>query len=356
LSKGNFVEFGIESKYHFSSYNFFQSDYTNALGDSVPALYVDDDINSPKAGAFASLTLTPMDRLRTTAGVRYDYFDFNQHSHFSPRLSLTWKLSDITSLNAATGIFYQNLPLNILAQKVSNKELKDPVSYHAILGMSRLLNENTKLTLETYYKSYKYFPLDPAQPQFFVADYVASEGYAGNYDRLLDKGKARSYGIEATVQKKLVSGIYGLACASYSKSEYKSIDGIWRDRIFDNGLIFGVEGGIKPNNKWEFSTRWIYAGGRPYTPLDIDASRAINRSILDGTRVNDARYPAYHSLNIRADRRFLFKGSNLIAYFSIWNVYNQKNIADVYWDEINRKQGTVYQWSMLPVFGFEYEF
>jgi len=32
----------------------------------------------------------------------------------------------------------------------------------------------------------------------------------------------------------------------------------------------------------------------------------MNRAILDENRINADRYPDYHSLNLRFDRRFLF--------------------------------------------------
>ena len=276
--------------------------------------------------------------------------------HFSPRFAFAYDFSDRLTLSGATGVYYQNLPLNFLAQKESNKDLKDIVSDHYILGLGYLLTEDTKVSLEGYYKDYSNFPVDPGQPQFFAADAVSYYGFFGNYEQLLDVGAARAYGIEAVFQKKLVKGLYGLTSFSFSKSEYKTADDIWRDRMFDNRIIMGIEGGFKPNNKWEFSTRWIYAGGVPYTPLDMAASRQINRSVLDSTRVNAERYPAYHSMNIRVDKRFLFARSNLILYFSIWNLYNRKNVSAYYWNEIERKQDVRYQWSTLPVFGVEYEF
>jgi hypothetical protein len=167
-------------------------------------------------------------------------------------------------------------------------------------------------------------------------------------------GIAEAYGIEAYVQKKLVEGFYGLIGGSYYKSRYKGLDGIWRDRVYDNQILFSVEGGYKPNRSWEFSTRWIFAGGPPYTPIDLAASRLINRTVLDGSRVNESRLPAYQ--NIRADKRWYFKGSNLIAYVSIWNAYNRKNISQLYWDEVDQEQSELYQWGLLPVFGIEYEF
>jgi hypothetical protein len=356
IGRTNFVEFGFDSKYYFNAYDVHYGSYTNALGDTVPPLIIIDDVHSPKLGLHASVVLNPIKPFTATAGLRYDYFDYNQHSHLSPRFSFALELSDRLTLNGATGIYYQNLPVNFLAQKESNKELKDIVSNHFTMGAGYLLTENTKISLEGYYKSYDNFPIDPAQPQFFAADAVTYYGFFGNYESLSDAGVARAYGIEAIVQKKLVSGFYGLVSLSLSKAEYKALDGIWRDRMFDNTVIAGIEGGFKPNNRWEFSTRWIYAGGVPYTPLDIEASRQINRSVLDGSRVNAERYPAYHSLNVRADKRFLFARSNMILYFSVWNLYNRKNVSSYYWNEIEREQDVVYQWNVLPVLGIEYEF
>ena len=102
--------------------------------------------------------------------------------------------------------------------------------------------------------------------------------------------------------------------------------------------------------------RWIYAGGAPYTPLDLDASQMINRSVYDQTQVNESRYPDYHSLNLRVDRRYNYSNSNMIVYFSFWNTYNRENIATYYWNEHEKKQDKILQWSFLPIFGIEFEF
>jgi hypothetical protein len=119
--------------------------------------------------------------------------------------------------------------------------------------------------------------------------------------------------------------------------------------------MFSVEGGYKPNRKWEYSLRWIYAGGPPHTPLDLAASKVNHRAVLDESRINAARYPDYHAMNIRFDRRFYFSRSNLIFYLSVWNMYNRKNVAMLFWNDKEQKQDQIYQWQLLPIFGLEYE-
>lgn len=357
LSQRHSLEFGVEAKHLITDYDNFFNDYTDALGDTVPAFTLDDKITADKVGAFVSYIAKPVNRLTATLGMRADYFSYNENSYLSPRFSFSYQFSPRTSLNGATGVFYQNLPLVLLSQRESNRDLKDPMATHYILGVDHLLTENTKLSLEAYEKDYQDFPIDPTQPSLFQLDELFYRyGFFFNHAPLLDNGKAYSRGVELTLQKKLAENFYGLASASYFRTRYKGGDGVWRNRVFDNRLMFSMEGGYKPNSKWEFSMRWIYAGGAPYTPFDLGASQQLNRAVLDENRINEARYPDYHSLNVRFDRRFNFSSTNLVFYLSVWNAYDRKNIASYYWNEEENKPDVIYQWSLLPIFGLEFEF
>jgi hypothetical protein len=190
----------------------------------------------------------------------------------------------------------------------------------------------------------------------FIIDEMIYSNYFNYQPHLRDDGKARSYGVEMTLQKKLRSGLYGLVSGAWFRSQYEDLKGVWRNRSFDNQVVLSAEGGYKPNEKWEYSLRWVFAGGAPYTPLDLEASQEINRSVYDQLRVNDVRYPSYHSLNLRVDRRFNFTNSNLIVYLSVWNAYNRSNVASYFWNEHEKKQDELLQWSLLPIFGCEFEF
>ncbi len=356
LNNAHKLELGVEAKYSLIDYNNYYGEYYDELGNVTPAYSVDDNINETKLHGFFSYTVNPFDRLSVTAGTRFSYFTYNENSSISPRLSVNYILSSLTTLNAAAGIYYQNLPMPILAQNEANKDLKDPKAYHYVFGINHMLTENTRLTIEVFDKEYRDFPLDSLKQQIFIVDDIAGKSVylAGN--PLVSSGEAYARGIEFMVQKKLAKQFYGMISGAYSRTRYKGYDGIWYDRAYDNQFNFSIEGGYKPNNKWEFSTRWIYAGGAPYTPFDIAASETAGRGIYDSDRINAERLPDYHSMNIRFDRRFNFTGSNLIFYLSVWNVYGRKNIGTYEWNEIANEQREVEQWSTLPIFGIEYEF
>ena len=357
LNSSNSFEFGVEAKHLTANFDNLYAEYTDALGSVTPEMVIDRSLTDTKLSLFASYTARPFSRLTATTGARIDHSTFSGNSHVSPRFSFAYELGNKTSLTGAFGLYYQSLPVTLLAQNAENGDLGDPRSNHYVLGVNHLITDNTKATVEVYRKDYSSFPIDPQQPSLFVVDELFyRHGFFMNHERLEAVGKARTTGIEATIQKRLAENLYGLASASYFRSEHMGGDNAWRDRVFDNRLVVSLEGGYKPNRAWEISGRWIYAGGPPFTPFDIDRSTDLHRGVLDQNRINGARYPDYHSLNIRVDRRFHFSGSNLIVYLSVWNAYNRKNIASYDWDEIGNVQDVSYQWSALPIFGLEYEF
>jgi hypothetical protein len=351
------LEFGVDAKHLIVDFDNVYAAHTDAVGNPTPETTLETRIGENKIGAFASLSLRPTNRLTTTAGLRADHFTFNEHTHLSPRFSIDYQLTDQTSVNAAAGVYYQSLPMVLLAQNEANRQLNDPRATHFVLGLSHMLTDFTKLSLELYHKEYTNSPIDPEQPSLFLVDELFYRyGFYTQHGTLTDSGNAQATGVEVTLQKRLARDVYGLLSASYSRIRYQGSDLVWRNRVFDNRLILGAEGGYKPSNNWELSARWIFAGGVPYTPYDLGRSAELNRAVLDESRINQERLANYHSLNVRLDRRFHFSGSNLIFYLSVWNAYNRRNVASYYWNEIEGVPDLIYQWSALPIFGLEFEF
>lgn len=351
------LEFGIEAQYRAADFDNRYAAFTDALGDSVAPQQLDREISARQLGGFASLTLQLLPRLSATAGLRGDYFSAQPEVRIAPRLALDYRLSERTALSGSAGLYHQHLPFVLLVQQAENRELPPLQATHYVLGISHLLSADTRLSLEAYRKDYRHFPIDPAQPALFLIDEIFYRyGFFFHHGPLSAAGEAKSQGVEIMLQKKLAERLYGLASASYFRSEYRGGDGRWRERVFDNRYIFSVEGGYKPSRSWEFSLRWIYAGGAPYTPFDEAASRARQRGVLAEAALNRARYPDYHSLNLRFDRRFHFDRANLVFYFSVWNAYNRRNIAGYYWNIGENRPDEITQWGVLPIFGLEFEY
>ena len=356
LGDRNRLSFGFDVKYGAMKYDQSYSDYQDLLGQATDPLLLQKSVNGVQAGAFVEFDWGLSRRFTFSPACRVDRSWIREDFTLSPRMALTYHIDESSSLTGSYGRYYQNIPLIIAVQNENFKHLSMPRADHYVLSYSRLLDESVKLTLEVYDKEYSHFPMDPTQPNLFLFDQAVTEGIFLNHANLLSGGIARSRGIEVTVQKKLAREIYGLLSGAYYRAQYKGLDGNWYNRAYDNKFNVAIEGGYKPDGEWEFSLRWLYAGGVPYTPFDEQASSASHKGVYDATRINALRLPDFHSLNVRADRRFHFQSSTLVVYLSIWNAYGRRNVAAYTWNEIDDKIAEETMWGTLPVFGVEYEF
>jgi len=351
------VQFGVEAARVWSVYDNLYGAHLGPLGDSIAELALNGEEAGVQAGVYAAGTYRPLPPLSVTVGARAEHFSLTSNTTLSPRAAVSYRLGARTTLLGSAGIFRQHLPLVLLSQSPVARALPDPMATHYVVGITHLLSPATRLSAEAYRKDYRRLPVDPSQRSLFPIDEIYYDyGVFTARDSLLAEGRAYSMGLEVVVQKRLARDVYGLASAGYSRSRYRGLDGVWRDRVFDNRLVFSVEGGYKPSSGWEFSARWIFAGGPPYTPIDTAASHSLGRTVFDETRINDARYPDYHSLNLRVDRRFNWQRRSLIVYLSVWNAYDRKNVATYYWNTETNATEPIRQWGMLPLFGLELEF
>jgi hypothetical protein len=246
--------------------------------------------------------------------------------------------------------------LIVLAGKPEFENLPVMKAVHAGIGADYLLTPETRLTVEAYVKEYRDLPLDAADPAASVVDDGVFTRRFMIYGDLRGSGRAYTRGVECILQRKMSGGIYGVVSGSYARSRFRDLAGAWHDRAYDNRWIFSLIGGYRPDQDWEYSVRWTAAGGGPYTPFDLRASAAANIGILDRSRTNAARFPPYHSLNLRVDRKFYFVGHMLDIYLSVWNAYNRRNVAGYFWNATENREDVRFQWSALPVVGVEYEF
>jgi hypothetical protein len=109
-----------------------------------------------------------------------------------------------------------------------------------------------------------------------------------------------------------------------------------------------------PSDEFEASVKFRYLGGRPYTP-PVYIPELREWIIEENQERNTSRYPKYHRLDIRFDRRFIFNTWSLVIFFDFLNIYNQKNIW-VYQYNSDGTVSEVLQFQSLPVAGITLEF
>lgn len=303
-------------------------------------------------------------KLTTTLGLRYDGNTFLGKHYLAPRFSGSWAFAPDWTLNASYGIFYQAPEYLTMAVQQNGVYVNQSLPYlkasHYIAGFGWQARPSLKMTLEGFYKGYDHYPVS-AKTGLSLANTGSDFGFVGA-EKVEGIGKGRAYGVELFAQKKLVEQLYGLASYAMIWSEFTGKDGVYRPSSWDVRHAVSLTGGYRLGKKWELGIKWRFTSGNPYTPYDLAASAReysiTGRGVKDLSRLNSERMPAYHRLDLRADRRFFFNRVNGVVYLDIQNLYNRENIYTYTYTQdpaYPNKLRPSSQVSFLPNIGFSIE-
>ena len=277
-----------------------------------------------KSGAYAQIAQRFF-RFNYTAGLRLDHFTvLDAAPVISPRLSMSYNLTGEVTTTLSVGRYHQYPSTIWLVSEASNRNLDPITADQVVLGLEYLWRPDTRITLEAYTKQYRDYPVSLIRPYLVMVNTGAGfggsqEGFASfGVDPLASSGTGWARGVELFVQKKMSEvPCYGTISLSYNQSEFVALDGIARPGSFDQTWIMNLGGGYIINERWEFSTKFRYATGRPYTPVDEFGQQITSA-------YNSVRLDANHSLDVRVDRRWAPGNWGLITYIDVQNVYNRK--------------------------------
>ena len=154
-----------------------------------------------------------------------------------------------------------------------------------------------------------------------MANLGADFGVIGNAP-VTSISNGKSYGLEFLIQQKLYKGFYGIAALTLFRSLFEDKDGNLISSSWDQQYTLALTAGKKFKKLWEIGAKWRLSGGAPYTPIDIQRSSLINvwditgQGQFDYRLLNSNRLPIFHQLDLRIDKRYLFKKFSLEIYFN----------------------------------------
>jgi hypothetical protein len=263
---------------------------------------------------------------------------------FEPRFSMRWMLPDKSSIKAGYAYNYQYVHLTSLSAVSlptdiwfpSTDKAKPQTGWQGSVGYFKNFDDDKwETSVEIYYKGmnnlieYK----EGALPGDNIND---------NTDNLLVYGKGWAYGIEFFV-KRTVGKFTGWIGYTWSKTERKFPD-LNQGNIFpakyDRRHDLSIVGTYTLNDRWTFSSAFIYATGNTLTLPTSWYVQEQNLLLNYGAR-NSTRMAPYHRLDISAtwyDKAFKIKTDAITGQeikvkkrfrqnwaFSIYNVYNRAN-------------------------------
>lgn len=301
------------------------------------------------------------ENLTLNGGIHAQYLQINEDFIIEPRLALNYAVSSKSSVNIGYGHHSQIQPLPILfflspndegELKPLNQELDFTKAHHFVVGYDFKPAKNWRSKLEVYYQHLYDVPVDRFESTFSLlnagADFVFPEtGY------LINGGTGKNYGLELTVEKFFSNGYYGLLTGSLFRSKYEGSDGIERSTAFNNKYVLNILGG----KEWKMSDRLSFtadfkvttAGGRYYTPIDLEASRLIMSEVKDESRAYSEQFDPYFRMDLKLGFRLNSKkGFSQLFALDFQNLTNRENPFTRRYNRSSNEVRTVLQSGFFP--------
>ena len=292
-------------------------------------------------GLFGTVNYTSIDeRFTASLGLRADANNYsaamkNLSDQLSPRLSLSYQLTEHWSLSGNAGLYYQLPPYTALGFKNNNGLYanKYALRYMQVsqgsVGLNWRKGDTFEVSVEGFYKDYDKIPLSVADGIPLTCkgnDY----GVIGN-ELLTSTAQGRSYGAELLLKWLIAKKLNLASSFTLFKSEYRTDkESEYIASAWDNRFIFNLRGTYNLPRHWSVGMKVSCIGGAPYTPYDADKSSLVTawnaqgKPYYDYTRYNEERLPAFTQVDIRIDKTFYLKRCMLGFYIDLQNIAGSK--------------------------------
>ncbi|MEL7222107.1 MAG: TonB-dependent receptor, partial [Bacteroidota bacterium] len=307
------------------------------------------------------------------AGLHMQYLDINSSTAIEPRLALNWDFASQQRLSLGYGLHSQSQPIPILLATGfdgqgnttrPNEELDFTRSHHLVLGYDYKFAPDWRLKVEAYYQDINNVPVDPFTSSFSTLNTGADFVFPSNKLGLVNEGTGTNYGVELTLEKFFSKGYYGLLTASVYDSQYEGSDGIERATAFNNSYVVNILAGKEwtigkdGRHAITIDTKVTNAGGRRYTPVDLEASRMagvqVNKEDLAFSESFDPyfRWDLKFGVTLNSRQRKLSQR----FYLDFQNLTNQENVFTRRYNRQTNEVNEVFQRGFFPDFLYRVQF
>lgn len=270
----------------------------------------DDQLTTVTPGLYAILE-AKLGPLLLLPGIRLDYYTFSSQPCVQPRLSARWKVHPKTTIKGGVGLFGEPPEPQDRVEGLGNPDLEILTSWQYSAGVEQTLAEGLTLDVTGFYKT--------------LNGLVTRS--ADRSELLANQGEGRVYGMELLLRQTLTSRLYGWLAYTLQRSERRDQPGD-PFRVFDLDQTHNVTlvAQYKFTPTWEAGVRWRFVTGNPNTPIigsHLDADSGEHVPIFGPT--NSDRLDAFHQLDLRVDKHWIFDTWRLTTYLEVQNAYNRQN-------------------------------
>ena len=284
-----------------------------------------------------------------TPGILLSTDDYTEQNFSEPKLNSRWEFSDNWAFTSGYGQ-YHILPDNFgsYTPEFGNRDLKQPTADHYELGIENTLADDLFWKIEVYYKTLEDIIIGRPDPEVYgydLSDNNDLQAY-NSLPRFTNDADGKAWGMEFFINKNLTDKWYGWLSAAYSRTERTdNLSGEDFRYNYDQPVIVNMVANYQYNRDWQVGFKWRFQSGQLITPLEGAVQDPDNSELYNPVygELNSERLPAYHKLDVRADRTFVFKSWEMDFYAEVLNVYGRQNVIDYEYegaDYSNREEVT----------------
>lgn len=333
--------------------------------DGLPDLRVDRDFDAGLGtlAAYGQVRHRFGARLAGSLGLHALHATLTSSSSVEPRANLEYAASPRWTFTAGYGLHSQQAALPILLAEAplpgggtgDNDGLGLTRSHQGVIGAEFQSTPAWRFLVEGYTQRLFEVPVEAVASPYSSLNAGADFVFDARTG-LVNEGTGTNVGIELTAERQLRDGFYALATGSVFQSRYEGSDGVERATAFDNGFVgnalvgkewpFGKTG----NKAFTVDAKVTAAGGRPFTPVDLAASRAAGFEIRDEAFSFSQRLPDYFRADLRFGLRINAKKRRIsqTLFVDLQNLTNNDNVFAQRFNAQTGNVGTVYQAGFFP--------
>lgn len=328
--------------------------------DWIPVRDIDEGMGLLQAYAQTQHRLN--ERITLNGGLHGQWLTFNDSWALEPRAAINYAVAPKQTISLGYGLHsqMQPLPMYFYLSELedgsfvrSNEDLDFTNSHQFVLGYDLRIGTDWRVKAETYYQALRNVPIQSEPGSFSVlnagADFIfPEEGF------LVNEGEGENYGVEVTVEKFFSRNYYVLMTTSIFESKYTGSDGIERNTAFNNRYTFNFLAGKEfplgkdGKNALTFDTKFTTAGGRYFTPVNVEASIMEGEEVLFEERAFSEQFDPYLRWDVKIGIRTNSSKRKLSQQFFLdfQNITNRENIFAY---RFNRSRGEIQR---VPQIGF----
>lgn len=332
------MEFGVEGKqfltdYYYREYRLNPTETTDQTV-AVDVMYLNRPLDGYAWGAYAQekWQLTP--RISLLYGLRLTGQSYTTGPQLAPRAAVSWNISDRLNSKLAYGWYYQ--PDDLLKMKVYQNqyipEQKPEKSIHYVSSLTYSLLEDATASVDLYYKDYRRLNDD------FSFDFFGRIEGVGIVDKVYHTRRGSSTGFDLLFKKRYLSYNHISLAYGYGKHRIRNFFDEETSRNLDRTHTVTISNITSLGHLLTVSAVWRYHTGDPFTPSEIrvlgDSSVTDSRLYYVTGMKNSDRLPAFHTLDLRVEKKWKTNQMTWAAYASVINAYNNLNVRQYAWKRI----------------------